>query len=241
MCCRVLLQSVVAECCRVLETVAVCPQCLSHPASFRVLHIDASQHFCCRVLQCVAECCRVLQTVTECCRVMQSVAVCCSVSTVSHPVSFRVLHMDAIQHFCCRVLQSGAECCRVLQRGAECCSMLQYVHIILTHPLSFCVLHIDTALNQCWSTFLLQSGAEYYECCSVLQRGAAWCSVLRCVATLSATCCKTHHNTHHNTNCNTQRNTHHNTHRNTPQHTPQHTAQHAPQRQKVCCKVWPVL
>jgi len=65
----------VAECCSVLQSVAVCCrvlQCVAECCSV-LQRVAVCCRVCCRVLQCVAECCRV------CCSVLQSVAVCCRV------------------------------------------------------------------------------------------------------------------------------------------------------------------
>jgi len=98
----------VAECCRVLQSVAV------GLASKR-----ACLHWAqvCSVLQCVVVCCSVLQCFAACCSVLQCVAVCCS-----------VLQCDAV---CLCVLRRVAESGRarlyegqVLQCVAVCCSVL---------------------------------------------------------------------------------------------------------------------
>jgi len=91
-----------AECCRVLQRVAVCCsvlQCVSHSCRHSVAG-------CCSVLQCVAACCSVCHTLAG--TVLQGVAACCS---VCHTLAGTVF-------------QGVAACCSVLQRVAVCVTLL---------------------------------------------------------------------------------------------------------------------
>jgi len=59
--------SCIAECCRVLQGVAVCCRVLQCGIQERRTWYQLS----CRVLQCVAECCSVSQSVAVCCGVLR--------------------------------------------------------------------------------------------------------------------------------------------------------------------------
>ena len=147
------LQSV-AECCSVLQCVAVPSNWLKEMCS-----VWKRVAACCSVLQwivvlgiwlkevckCVAACCNVLQRVAACCSVLQRVAACCS-------MLYRVAA-------CCGVLLCVAVSCSVLQSVAMSGIWLKEVFYILKCVASCCgVLPCVTA------------------CYSVLQRVAVFCS-----------------------------------------------------------------
>ena len=65
----------VAECCRLLQSVAV-NMCVLMKILDTIQQCEEMRKMRVSVLQCVAECCSVLQCVVAYCRVLQSVAVC---------------------------------------------------------------------------------------------------------------------------------------------------------------------
>jgi len=101
----------VAECCRVLQGVAV--------------HVSSSVG----VRRYLLQCSHFLQCVAVCCSVLQCVAVCCNDYTSDRVVGWSnklrarcVLQCVAV---CCCVLQCASVCCSVLQCFVVCCSVLQ--------------------------------------------------------------------------------------------------------------------
>ena len=148
----------VAECCVVLQSVAVCGSVL----------------LCVIILQSVAECGKVVQSIAECCKVLQSVAVCCSVllcvimvQCVAVPYipciscMLLVCCSVAMVAVCCSVLQCVAVCCSVLQCVAICCRyvcMKMYAHRflpVLIGPSMFGFADVDADEAVCVFEFVL--------------------------------------------------------------------------------------
>ena len=82
-----------------------------------------------------------------------------------------MLHCVAV---CCSVLQCGAVCCSVLQCVAVCCSMLLFIREKESNS--------DFGMVNLWFSWLLRMSTGCFVCGSVLQRVAAWCSVMQRVA-----------------------------------------------------------
>ena len=140
--CGSLVLQCVAECCSVMQCVAVCLDCVA--ACCNVLGLSR----CLVCVACVAVC---LTCVAVCCSVLQCVAVCCSVlqcvadTTHSHEMRRAhhclVLQRAAYTTRCCSMPQPVAVCCRYdathshgihlgHQRVAVCCirnAVLQWV------------------------------------------------------------------------------------------------------------------
>ena len=179
----------VADCCRLLQCVAVCcsPLPLFWTTSMTCLSTAV-------VARCV--CCSLLQSVAVCCSLLQSVAVCCSLlqSAAALLNYFNCVPVNCGGRTVC-VLQSVAVCCSALQQCvAACCSVLQCVAVRCSSVLqcvavlcsvvqcgsvwwSLLPLFCATSMTCLWAVVVAQ-----YVSCSLLQSVAVCCSLLQSVA-----------------------------------------------------------
>jgi len=170
-CCNVFQR--VAECCRVLQSVAVfwvaasCSmlQSVAESEGFNqqtwtlqiLVRPKTPATVCSNMFQCVAKCCRVLQSVAVFCNGLQRVAVCYSV--------LQRVRASTNRHGHCKYLSVPK---RRQQWVAVWCSMLWCVAVYCS------VLQCVTE-----SCSVVQCVAE---CCRVIQDVTKCCSVLQCVA-----------------------------------------------------------
>jgi len=153
LCCSTLSQLVVAECCSVLQCVAVCCSALLQRVTGQhkerelyvvktpcrgmtvcysaLLQYVVAVRCCSTLLQSVAECCFDLQrdVAVRCCSALLQcvVAVRCCIALLQCVVECCYnLQRDVAAHCCSALLQRVvAECCRVFLRlAARCCSAL---------------------------------------------------------------------------------------------------------------------
>jgi len=111
---------------------------------------------------CTADCNRLQQTATDCNRLQQTATDCNRLQQTA--TDYKRLQQTATD---CNRLQQTAKHCKTLQNTAT--------DLVFTHGL-----HIRTS-------FIVDRKCRYL-CCSVLQRVAACCSALQCVAVF-AVCC----------------------------------------------------
>ena len=167
----------IAECCNVLQSVAVC----------------------CRVLQCVAECHSVLQSATVCCIVFLFKRLSWK---GNEPWPFRVLFLTLITMSIlifswtgCNILKQTVTLWNTLQHSATHRNTLQHTATLcntLLHTATHCntLQHTATRCNTLFSERAQVSNPVFFShALHVLQCVAICCNVLHCVALCRSVCC----------------------------------------------------
>jgi len=162
-----------AECCSVLQCVAVCCIVRKPPVKLaRIARIMISLST--QVLAAVCcMCCSTLHLSRRCSLCAHATRIKC---TVTSPQLSSVLQCVAV---CCGVLQCVAVCCSVLQCVAVCCSVLQYVEVCCStlHLSRRCSLCAHATRMECTMTSP-STQVCVAVCCSLLQYVAPFLTLL---------------------------------------------------------------